>query len=173
MIDEQPQCSKLNTNPYRRVIFSPHWQGAVSKLSDQHTAYVSPTLQSLWAWEVLSSCLHHISCVVLELVTCAGSGCVFCTFSGSSYTVHPAPPLGVTRIHSLPFISCLPNSSTQCVLASWAPQRAPTSICHSCSIHLQSPAFGPSWCLTPNHCHSFLIPTSLPISSTIRLFFSS
>lgn len=102
----------------------------------------------------------------------AGSGCAFCTFSGSNYTVHPAPPLGVTRIHSLPFISCLPDSSTLCVLASWwAPQRVPTSICHSCSIPLQSPAFGPFWCLTPTHCHSFLIPSNLPISITIRVFF--
>lgn len=91
---------------------APLWD--VSQLSEQHTGYVCPTLQLLWAWGMMPSCLHHMSCVALELVTCAGSGCAFCTFSGSSYTVHPAPALGVTRIHSLPFISCI-QTAAHCV----------------------------------------------------------
>lgn len=104
----------------------------------------------------MPSCLHHMSCVALELVTCAGSGCAFCTFSGSSYTVHPAPALGVTRIHSLPFISCI-QTAARCVC--WHLGKLLREFHQHLSILQQSITVSCLWSLLVPHTHPLPFPS--------------
>lgn len=56
-----------------------------------------PSLQQLWGWRMVLSCPHHVSWVPLRLETMRW---LWIGHAGSTYTVHPAPPLGVTRVFS-------------------------------------------------------------------------